>query len=288
MFVTSVSLKPGKVGKREKERLMSRKLKATLCLLAPTCCLVCIVTWREVRADDPPAQDPGVLVVLDQVTPAPDLPEPTDAVIVTGVQEDFDCAVDALANAGLLTGVGLITQDAGALPPPVGQVQVSATVYDQATLDYWAQTQYVPAFINEVEVTEIPSVQEAVFDLDISAPDADGVIWDMKVRVRRSDGAAAVVSFGSTRITQLPQDAILCNAGPWWHRGEPGYHLCCEVQHAICTVVRQLLGSFWGPIVCGSCETCYQQCANCSGNNPCHSCDPCGLMWILCHWFGHC
>jgi len=166
---------------------------------------------------------------------------------MTAGQHEFETTVDALTSAELLTGVAIITPIEGVVPMPV-DVQVWATVYDQATLDYWAQTQYVPAFLNGVCVPEIPTIQEAVFDLDVIAPDADSVIYPMKLRIR----------------------------------------ICCHVQRLNCTIVRQLLGSYWGPIVCGNCETCFQQCMNCSVSNPWHSRDPCGLSLILCIWFGHC
>jgi hypothetical protein len=263
------------------------KLKRALWVLAPICCLVGVVTWHEVLADDPPPpEDSAVVVVLDQVTPGsePD-PDPTDDAIITADQHEFETTVDALTSAELLTGVGIITPIEGVVPMPV-DVQVWATVYDQATLDYWAQTQYVPAFLNGVCVPEIPTIQEAVFDLDVIAPDADSVIYHMKLCIRNSDGAAAVVFMvptgGISQITQV--EGVRCDAGPWWHRGR----ICCHVQRLNCTIVRQLLGSYWGPIVCGNCETCFQQCMNCSVSNPCHSCDPCGLSLILCIWFGHC
>jgi len=258
-----------------------------LWLVARICCLIGIVTWHEVRADDPAApKDPAVVVVLDQVTPGPQPdPDPTDDAIITATEDEFEATVDALASAELLTGAAIITPVEPIEPMPV-DVQVWATVYDQATLDYWAQTQYTPAFLNEVCVPEIPTVEEAVFDLDIIAPDADNVIYHMKVRIRGSDGAAALVFMNPTGgIAQIEQvQGVRCDAGPWWHRGR----ICCHVQRLNCTIVRQLLGFYWGPIVCGNCETCFQQCMNCSVSNPCHSCDPCGLSWILCIWFGHC
>jgi len=188
----------------------------------------------------------------------------------------------------MLSAAAVITADPELVPIP-GDIRVWATVYDQATLNYWIENQITPAFLNEVEVTEIPTLQQAVFDLDIIAPDADNIMYHMKVRIRGSDGAAAVVFMNPTGgIAHFQQEqAIRCNAGPWWHRGEPTHHVCCDTQHVICIVVRQLLG-WLGPFVCGDCDACFQQCNNCQGANPCHDCDPCGLSWVLCHWFGHC
>jgi len=220
-----------------------------LWLVARICCLIGIVTWHEVRADDPAApKDPAVVVVLDQVTPGPQPdPDPTDDAIITATEDEFEATVDALASAELLTGAAIITPVEPIEPMPV-DVQVWATVYDQATLDYWAQTQYTPAFLNEVCVPEIPTVEEAVFDLDIIAPDADNVIYHMKVRIRGSDGAAALVFMNPTGgIAQIEQvQGVRCDAGPWWHRGR----ICCHVQRLNCTIVRQLLGFYWGLIVC--------------------------------------
>jgi hypothetical protein len=58
---------------------------------------------------------------------------------MTAGQHEFETTVDALTSAELLTGVAIITPIEGVVPMPV-DVQVWATVYDQATLEYWAQT----------------------------------------------------------------------------------------------------------------------------------------------------
>lgn len=169
----------------------------------------------------------------------------------------------------------------GGSAPPAPSVTV--LVYDQATLDMWNETGFVPAFMDGVEVEEIP-LEDAVFDLDLEAADQNWSIRHTKLRVRKSDGAIAIVSSeivaeGSSPddSSVQPTDATTCDAGWAW----PG---CCGVQRVICRAVQNIL---WF-LPC-NCSECSKKCSYCCVNNPCHSCGFCGLSWLLCRLpGGHC
>ncbi len=67
-----------------------------------------------------------------------------------------------------------------------------------------------------------------------------------------------------------------CGGGPWWP-------LCCSTQYSICNAIHGI--PFIGPLLCSNCySSCYLSCRYGCINNPCHSCDPCGLTWLLCRF----
>jgi hypothetical protein len=230
----------------------------------------------------PPSGD--TLVVLDEAGTSQG-EDPPEGLFITPDRDEFAAAVEAYMSAGSLAGAAVIAPD-GPIDPndPPAYVQGWATVYDQATLDMWNQTGFEPAFVDGVVVDEV-DISEAVFDLDVVAPNADGDYYHLKARVRASDGAVAVVFYNSCFSSViLAQAEGRCNAGWWWQHGK----ICCHTQMVFCSLARQLLGPILGPCICGNCNTCYQQCLNCAVSNPCHSCDPCGLSIVLCYWFGYC
>jgi hypothetical protein len=247
--------------------------------------LALLVRPNVAHADgDAPPPNGDMLVVLDE-SGMSEGQDPTGGLFITADRVEFAAAVEAYMSAGSLAGAAVIATDAPGDPnEPPPYVHGWATVYDQATLDMWNETGYEPAFVNGVIVPEV-DISEAVFDVDVVAPNADGDYHHLKVRVRASDGAAAVVFYNSSGISvTLNQVADRCDAGRWWQHGK----ICCHTQMIFCSLIRQLLGSTLGPLICGNCNTCYQQCLNCSVANPCHSCYPCGLSEILCIWFGYC
>ena len=169
---------------------------------------------------------------------------------------------------------------------PASSVKVWATIYDPDTIAAWNATGYVPAFLEGVEVDDVP-LDEAVFDLDVVAPDAAGQWYHLTARVRGSDGAIAVVSM---QPVVVPTDPLVvdplaglatrgCNGGPWWRRGR----ICCFTQYLICSTVHQLF-----PAYCSQCNDCFWDCIDCNVDDPCHSCGNCGGSQILCYWFGYC
>ncbi len=176
-------------------------------------------------------------------------------------------------------------------PPPdcghtgvaYGGVTVTALIYDEDTLQFWADTGFVPGFMNEVEVAEIP-LTEAVFDMDYVIREIDGTTTRAKLRVRKSDGAIALVSVETTEPTsQGPGGAIAGpggRSGNWWPP-------CCWTQLASCNALHNI--PFIGWFLCNDCSSCFNKCLCESVSNPCHSCGGCGLSWLLCHLpGGHC
>jgi len=232
-------------------------------------------------------------VVLDevgQVSSGCDFPD--QATVVTDSASDFALLVECLQEEDAFVGTVVVSAFApGEIEPwPVvscSKTNAWVTVYDSATLESWSQTQFTPGFMNQQEAETIPSVAEAVFDLDVVAPTVINTVEHYKFRVRRLDGAIAIV-LQETLGECTPQQAAGgsscppgCNAGPWWCA-------CCSTQYAICNAIRSI--AFIGPLLCSDCyQRCYVNCRNCP-SNPCHSCDPCGLSWLLCRIvpFGHC
>jgi hypothetical protein len=193
------------------------------------------------------------------------------------------------SSADLTTTFQVVTStaqlDASPFPIPGSPlIQGWVTIYDEQKLDEWVATQFVPGFVNGQEAPGVPSINDAVLDIDIIAPRylSPYEYYHLKMRVQKSDGAAAVVYFAPAALpkpTGLNDNGLRCNAGPWWQFGR----VCCHVQFFFCNLTHTLL-----PGLCNNCTTCYANCLNCSVNNPCHSCDPCGGTWLICRFFGHC
>ena len=76
---------------------------------------------------------------------------------------------------------------------------------------------------------------------------------------------------------QAPVGAKGCAGGLWHTLG-----VCCVSQHAFCTAINGI--PFIGPLLCSNCYSrCYTACRYGCISDPCHSCDPCGFTWLLCH-----
>jgi len=59
------------------------------------------------------------------------------------------------------------------------------------------------------------------------------------------------------------------------------YPICCITEALACHLNRCCSAS--------QCSTCFQDCVDGVGDNPCHSCGYCGGSWLLCHGIGgHC
>lgn len=152
-------------------------------------------------------------------------------------------------------------------------------------LDSWASTGFIPAFLQGGATTDPIDVGASAFDIDILAPDVNDIYMHLCLRVRDTDGAMGVVSY----VPVDPPSPQPLPGGP--ECGGP-YHtagLCCHVSYVNCAIVKQVLKRIVGANAatswCGSCPTCYANCLACV-NNPCHACDPCGLILFLCQNFG--
>lgn len=253
--------------------------------VAATVVAVGVLAWVTYADGGPCGSELPILVILDETATPPALdPDPMDSVIITDDPEEFQGVVALHASLNDLGGVAVISASPSVYPLPA-DIQVWATIYSQETLDFWNQTAYTPAFLQGVVVPEVPGIEDAAFDLDIIAPDADAILQHLKLRIRCNDGAAAVVFMVPTGIASANyciEDG--CNAGPWWQRGR----ICCHTQRLFCHLIKQKLPGVFLFLGCRNCEQCYQDCWYCRVSNPCHSCDPCGLSIILCHFFGRC
>lgn len=170
---------------------------------------------------------------------------------------------------------------------------VWTTIHNQEMLDHWAEIEFMPSL---EEVDEVP-MEEAVLDMDIIAPDADGACQHMKMRIRGSDGAVAVVFVQRCGIDDFTDGDIWFGeqdvrgwspcpgAGPYWP-------VCCWVQGQCCNFWQRLL--WWFPSSIFNCNGCAGECWGCNKshpvNDPCHTCDPWGMSLFLCKFipFGHC
>jgi len=164
---------------------------------------------------------------------------------------------------------------------PLQWPDVWTTVFDLATLEVWAQTGFVPGFMEGISTDEPVPVEQAVFDLEMITASPSGTLEYYQMRVRRSDGAITLVSRGIVGGESEPAVAERGRAGFWWP-------WCCGTQYFFCNAIRGL--PFIGPLLCPECyNSCLVRCLR-GGSNPCHSCDPCGLSQFFCHIVpgGHC
>jgi len=166
----------------------------------------------------------------------------------------------------------------GPVEPFPGSIEMSLLVYDETTLAEWANTNFVPAFMNEVIADPPPSLEEAAFDIDFVLWDTAETLWIGKFRVRRSDGAIGLVSLQTIQPEEgfVQDDAELAAACPG---AGPYYGWCCLSQAVSCQLLRLI--PFIGPLLCPSCTSCASDCAHCCVPNPCHSCGGCGLTWLF-------
>lgn len=237
------------------------------------------------RADEEPSPaSESALVILDKLHPSSEPPiHPTDYLTVATNDADFEAEAERQCTMPLFITGAVICQSTPCedFPAPVpGEPSVKgwATVYDQETLDCWNQNAPPAEFMTEIH--DPPSLNDAVFDLDVIAPDADGVEYHLKLRVRASDGAAGVVYMVPTAmVVPVQWLTARCEAGFWWQF----LRICCYTEGLTCNFIHLLL-----PALCTQCNDCFNDCYYCRVGNPCHACHACGASGILCHWFGRC
>ncbi|MCK4340311.1 MAG: hypothetical protein KAY37_01135 [Phycisphaerae bacterium] len=161
-------------------------------------------------------------------------------------------------------------------PSDFGDAHVRLTIFDQATLDEWEQTQYTPGFLQDPPriIDEVPEIGEAVFDMELWQREGHASMGYYHMRVRAPDGAIALVSAEHETQVVANQlvggDKMITRAGPWWW-------LCCLSQFVICETIHQILPFL--PLNCYS--DCWWACRWGGVSNPCHSCDPWGLSLVL-------
>lgn len=232
-------------------------------------------------ADPPP--DPGMTIVLDtRATSSTYSP----SLIVTNSPQEYDTLLSSTLVPFQTSQI--IVSSTPQDHPPFGitngpLVTSWVTVYDQSTLDAWNAGESAPGYLSQLETYDVPDVNDAAFDIDTVAPRYLGVYqyYHAKIRVRKLDGAVAVVYMipVTDPVPEVHGSDIRCNAGFWWDLGQ----FCCWVSGSSCQSNHRLF-----PRWCNGCEACAANCYNCAVNNPCHSCDPCGMMWLYCRLFGHC
>ncbi len=67
------------------------------------------------------------------------------------------------------------------------------------------------------------------------------------------------------------------------------YPECCIAAGIACNYLDSIWWIGW-MIPDGKCQECFAECwyDDPVREDPCHACEPWGLMWILCNWFGSC
>ncbi|MEK6677490.1 MAG: hypothetical protein AABZ47_17790 [Planctomycetota bacterium] len=247
------------------------------------------------------AEEPGggqLLLILDHLSPCPPgspYSEPAtwekgDAknVVVTRDPQEFYELASHYGAEGKLAGT-VVLQNNACVEVPIpfpSPISFTLTVYDEATLQVWAESGITPGFMTGLFTPETPGLEEAVIDIDFSIQYLDGTVESASFRVRRSDGAAALLSSetlpaedqkGENEPPMLQAcSTVPCSgAGHFWQ----GCQACCTAQLLGCNLVRSI--PFIGPLFCNNCSGCYSNCYCCFVQNPCHSCGFCGLIGLL-------
>ncbi len=131
----------------------------------------------------------------------------------------INCQYDAPRYAAVYSEVDTVSPEPTRCRNPIGGESFFATalIYDMATLEDWDATGFVPGFMNQVEAAEVPTVAEAAFDIIFRIPNPFGSTSTGRLRIRKSDGAVAIVSMSGTSGTQPVVAAVSsptdCDAG---------------------------------------------------------------------------
>jgi hypothetical protein len=229
--------------------------------------------------------------------PFSDLPQwspgPDEHVATT--EPEFLALVDQYAaDPNTFTGTIVITEGSppgGSWPVcPEGRVHVWLKFHDRAYYrDVWLpdiENGWTPGWYEGLEADPPPTIPQSLYSLKVWNLEDEQTTRTTLMRVAKANGAIGLVwsllesepPGGGTNAVGI-QSAEPCDAGPWWQYDQ----ICCHVQALLCPLGRWIF-----PRADCDCESCYQDCLNCAVDNPCHSCDPCGLMGWLCQWFGKC
>ena len=147
-------------------------------------------------------------------------------------------------------------------------------VDDQLEYACWEAEKFEPL------LEETISLDDEVVRVLILAPDEQDNWYEAEMWMNK-DGNLAMYNMNPVYEPSCSQSLSAIrisriSAGPF-------YPPCCYIQKSICNTIQRIL--WWLNL---NCTGCANNCLNDPSNNPCHSCDPWGLSWILCIWFGHC
>ena len=247
----------------------------------------------------PPTPLPSVIVYQ----PVSDLPEwvPSDDEALATTEAEFQSLLQQYADLPGFRGTIIVTDDPNTTEtwPPVdtGVTHLRIRFRDVAYYNnVWVPQigdDWIPGFLDRVEVDPAPTPGEGLYDMDVWQVTDESTATIVTLRVAVADGAIGVVSTEVVAYESQPLgERAGCSAGDWWQFGRT----CCRSQRFLCHANVWIVACAFHdhPLACAftcfvmDCDDCYQDCMNCQPSNPCHSCDPCGLSWILCHAFGDC
>lgn len=156
---------------------------------------------------------------------------------------------------------------------------VEINIQDMNKLRAWEQAGFNP-FQESTGMSEpalyikgdIALVEGGRGEFIIASGDSGSWLESWKMRdgpstLLRSDGRLAIGKAGAA--------VQGCDAGPFWQF----LRLCCRTQYLFCNAISRI--PFIGWFCKNKCQSCTKACDDCV-KNPCHSCDPCGLTWLLC------
>lgn len=225
--------------------------------------------------------------------------------LVARTNTEFSELIEAYAGYPRFLGTIVVTDDLNVPsvwpPAAAGATHLRLTFHDLAHYtEVWQkrlEEGWTPGFIDKQMAFPPPSPEEVLLTIDWWQRLDHETSVLARMAVRAEDGAIAIVSMKwSSNPIETGQDLYAeraprrriaqrgverCDAGPWWQF----FQLCCHSQAFFCDLVGWLF-------LCSAeeCTVCVNQCMTCSVDNPCHSCDPCGLTWLLCKIIpgGHC
>jgi len=223
--------------------------------------------------------------------------EPTANQVVATTESEFLGLVAQYSQDPNFVGTIVVTNGPapGGTWPPCGEGVVHQCLRFK-DLEYYQNVWlpemsggWTPGYAEGLEADPPPTPAESVFILrSWNLEDGgNGYVNERTtlMRVAKADGAIGVVWTlvqAGDPIPVGPLSAGGCDAGPWWQFRQA----CCRSQEFFCNLLcgwLQLLGSDY-------CDTCVQECDDCTVSNPCHSCGFCGLSWLLCRFIpgGNC
>lgn len=285
-------------------------LIVTLCAVGITCALLPMQSKTAVAEQTPvePIEPVPVPVVI-VYQPLEGLPEwvASDGEAVAASVTEFESMVAQFSGNPNFRGTLTVTDnpDFGATWPPTdfGSVHIRLRFYDVAYYqNVWEpelDNDWVPGFLDEQEAATTPAVEDALYDLDVWQRVDNETAKIVTLRIGAADGAVSYVTQSLIPCDPIPvppggatTSVVHCNAGPWWQLKQT----CCRSQETMCRKLAWIVGCFkqnkpWACLArCAltDCGDCVENCDECKVHNPCHSCDPCGLSWIFCRYFGEC
>ncbi len=267
-------------------------------------CLYLVVLAPAAHAERPAKAEPSeTLLVLDKLKDAKLADEVVGtkgAEIIHEQVETYSKLAERIIEIGCERLVGIVALEEKSVDDTLSDLVgeslrgcaaplIEVNVLDLSTIEEWGQTGFNP-FNKKATRLSSPAVK---IRGDIGLPGGgrgDFVIaagdtgtW-VESWILTDDGGVGS-PFGTSALESagvaaapwvLPPQNKGCGGGPWWWA-------CCWSQYTICYAINSI--PVIGPLLCSNCySSCYQTCRYGCINNPCHSCDPCGLTWLLCHF----